>query len=357
MPDWQHCNTPHVKGKASHFSFSSPHFLCSCSLLFYSTCTTVRYLTVNFSTHPNCLVTVCFRYILYDKNDFDTVHTINYLYSYYRKMSRALLKRHLECPVCFEVFGKKVFQCKKGHSFCSICSETLDRCPTCTEAFSGARNFILEAIMRDMKDEEENGPRSSTPPTPKIAGPSSDASSSSLKFWCRSGCGARLSLAKLYSHLGSNHGEFYSEYKFTFSKKKKELFVFYDFDLVPTNADTYRYFRIPGTGLFALIFRVEDIVAGKRRCYCWIQRASVDYEARKFSVTMTAMMFDDMEAEYTDYVHGEQFTEDYIMSRRVCLFVEVPINHMNTLSIDMRIFETKRGLDDRRNYKTSWYEC
>ena len=44
----------------------------------------------------------------------------------------AILKRALECPVCFET--PKVgplYQCKNGHILCSGCIEKVRECPQC----------------------------------------------------------------------------------------------------------------------------------------------------------------------------------------------------------------------------------
>lgn len=59
------------------------------------------------------------------------------------------LDRHtlalLECPVCAETMISSIYQCKRGHSFCEMCTKKLARCPTCKQAMTNALNYALMA--------------------------------------------------------------------------------------------------------------------------------------------------------------------------------------------------------------------
>ena len=56
-----------------------------------------------------------------------------------------------ECPVCFNVIKKKVYQCVNGHILCPECYSQVQVCPTCRIAFSRKpiRNLVLEQIISE----------------------------------------------------------------------------------------------------------------------------------------------------------------------------------------------------------------
>ena len=56
-----------------------------------------------------------------------------------------------ECPVCFDVIKKKVYQCVNGHVLCPECYSQVQVCPTCRIALSRKpiRNLALEQIISE----------------------------------------------------------------------------------------------------------------------------------------------------------------------------------------------------------------
>jgi len=69
-------------------------------------------------------------------------------------LSRAVdedLLKDLECPVCMEYMVPPITLCTNGHSICSKCRESVQRCPTCRAEFSVIRNVVLENIVRRRK--------------------------------------------------------------------------------------------------------------------------------------------------------------------------------------------------------------
>ncbi|KAB0796584.1 hypothetical protein PPYR_10645 [Photinus pyralis] len=70
-----------------------------------------------------------------------------------------------ECPICFEVFPDKIFQCMCGHSLCESCSAITIRCPICNDYMTTIRNFTLEALI----EESRKKPHTSVTKTPKPA--------------------------------------------------------------------------------------------------------------------------------------------------------------------------------------------
>ncbi|XP_055299867.1 uncharacterized protein LOC129567237 isoform X2 [Sitodiplosis mosellana] len=63
----------------------------------------------------------------------------------------------LLCPVCFEMFEGRILQCSQGHSVCEGCVKKINRnlnhneCPQCRGAFVGTRNYILEEMVKQLK--------------------------------------------------------------------------------------------------------------------------------------------------------------------------------------------------------------
>ena len=59
----------------------------------------------------------------------------------------AILKRALECPVCFETpQAGPLYQCKNGHILCSGCIAKVQECPQCRAKLpaSRIRNIFAE---------------------------------------------------------------------------------------------------------------------------------------------------------------------------------------------------------------------
>lgn len=58
----------------------------------------------------------------------------------------------LLCPVCFEMFEGRIFQCSQGHSVCERCKGHLNNeCPQCRGPFVGTRNYVLEEMVKQLK--------------------------------------------------------------------------------------------------------------------------------------------------------------------------------------------------------------
>ncbi|CAK9810526.1 E3 ubiquitin-protein ligase Siah1 [Anthophora plagiata] len=58
----------------------------------------------------------------------------------------------LACPVCLEVPGSKILQCKSGHHICHFCHKKLAVCPLCKAEIVEVRLFVLENIIQHLKD-------------------------------------------------------------------------------------------------------------------------------------------------------------------------------------------------------------
>ena len=59
----------------------------------------------------------------------------------------AALLKQLECPVCLSTMMPPIRQCLNGHTVCSDCSISMDKCPICRVAGSPAiRNLALEQM-------------------------------------------------------------------------------------------------------------------------------------------------------------------------------------------------------------------
>uniref|UniRef100_A0A1Y1MGY7 E3 ubiquitin-protein ligase Sina-like RING finger domain-containing protein n=1 Tax=Photinus pyralis TaxID=7054 RepID=A0A1Y1MGY7_PHOPY len=60
--------------------------------------------------------------------------------------------RSAECPICFHVFPGKIFMCISGHSLCESCWEITIRCAICNEYMTSMRNFTVEALIKEFKE-------------------------------------------------------------------------------------------------------------------------------------------------------------------------------------------------------------
>lgn len=272
------------------------------------------------------------------------------------QMSLVSLQTHLGCPVCSKLFNRIVL-CKKGHSVCGTCGGALDRCPICCEVFlgPGSRNFTLEEVIRDLKELKMHLKTTPPPETAHHTAPPKLKKSKPL-YLCRSGCGVQLAGAdQLYFHLHSYHGESYDAEcaGFTFRNEK-------DFNppkiWFTTSSDSFKYFKIKHSGLFALLFRVKHYDE-YRQIFCWVYKPIKEMKAREFSFTLKAPIYDNYEAEFSDYVHGEQSSDVDVMSERTCLSFELPY-HVTEVNVDMVIYKTtSRLLNDNRKTLTKFFNC
>lgn len=64
----------------------------------------------------------------------------------------AILAESIVCPVCLNIYGAKIQQCRLGHSVCNSCFAHLTECPTCRDRFDPAvRNHTLEGVMAKLR--------------------------------------------------------------------------------------------------------------------------------------------------------------------------------------------------------------
>ncbi|CAL8130076.1 unnamed protein product [Orchesella dallaii] len=54
-----------------------------------------------------------------------------------------------DCPICFEVPEKEIYQCPDGHTVCNVCISKLTECPTCRTKYGTKRirSRVLEALL------------------------------------------------------------------------------------------------------------------------------------------------------------------------------------------------------------------
>ncbi|ODM95399.1 Ubiquitin carboxyl-terminal hydrolase 7 [Orchesella cincta] len=56
-----------------------------------------------------------------------------------------------QCPICYELPRKEVYQCMNGHIICHLCKPNVNACPQCTVKFEVAtdisRNRALETVL------------------------------------------------------------------------------------------------------------------------------------------------------------------------------------------------------------------
>nr|CAI5831327.1 unnamed protein product [Callosobruchus analis] len=56
---------------------------------------------------------------------------------------------NLECPICYNEFGERIYLCPSGHSLCETCSPILAYCPLCRLRIQDVvRNYTLEKITK-----------------------------------------------------------------------------------------------------------------------------------------------------------------------------------------------------------------
>ncbi len=64
------------------------------------------------------------------------------------------IKDRLQCPICFEIPLKEIYQCENGHTFCDECAKGIrNMCPQCRMSLGNKkiRNRALEALLDVMK--------------------------------------------------------------------------------------------------------------------------------------------------------------------------------------------------------------
>lgn len=68
-------------------------------------------------------------------------------------LQQSTLGESLQCPVCFELFANRIYQCSEGHSVCEKCRSQLHdgKCPQCRCSYTGTRNYLLENIVQQLK--------------------------------------------------------------------------------------------------------------------------------------------------------------------------------------------------------------
>ncbi|VEN55132.1 unnamed protein product [Callosobruchus maculatus] len=73
---------------------------------------------------------------------------------YSKKESNASRSSGIECPICFNDLGEKIYLCSTGHSFCSDCYVNIEQCPICgfRTTDNTIRNFALEEILRKRRN-------------------------------------------------------------------------------------------------------------------------------------------------------------------------------------------------------------
>ncbi|XP_053436111.1 E3 ubiquitin-protein ligase SIAH1-like [Nycticebus coucang] len=55
-----------------------------------------------------------------------------------------------ECVVCFDYVLPPIFQCQRGHLFCSNCRQKLTSCPTCWGPLGTIRNLAMEKVANSV---------------------------------------------------------------------------------------------------------------------------------------------------------------------------------------------------------------
>ncbi|XP_068309443.1 E3 ubiquitin-protein ligase SINAT5-like [Pyrus communis] len=69
-----------------------------------------------------------------------------------RALSPATTVRELlECPVCSKSMFPPIHQCPNGHTLCSICKLTVNRCPACREKLGDIRCLALEKVAESLE--------------------------------------------------------------------------------------------------------------------------------------------------------------------------------------------------------------
>lgn len=271
-------------------------------------------------------------------------------------MPLAALQTHLECPVCYELFDR-IVQCMKGHSVCIVCSQDLDRCPICREVYLGTRNFALEDVIRKLKELKEEAAAKNVvvpvqpniPKKPIVPAPIQGQG----QFLCRvNNCGCRLPICRLHNHLRTVHPASYKSYRWQFNAQNPEFRINMIFS---SNTSKTDYLQINNAGLFAVVFKVQNVLHGKRPVFCWVQAACGNHDAREFSFRLTVIMSRRYHLEYSDYVHGDQSDEAYIQLKKTCMSFNAPL-YMNNITFALDIFRTVRPRGSPRGITTYWHD-
>ena len=95
------------------------------------------------------------------KNDMDTVKTesrcgifsCHFLISTTLCISRCVLLKEAECPVCLQEMTGRIWQCESGHLLCETCHNRPEvaTCPTCRAQFMG-RATAVEQIVKTIRN-------------------------------------------------------------------------------------------------------------------------------------------------------------------------------------------------------------
>ncbi|XP_067014737.2 probable E3 ubiquitin-protein ligase sinah [Anabrus simplex] len=61
-----------------------------------------------------------------------------------------VLRKMLECRVCFNQMEPPIEMCKNGHDLCNACKSKLNQCPLCSAEFTNVRNRALEDMTENI---------------------------------------------------------------------------------------------------------------------------------------------------------------------------------------------------------------
>ncbi|XP_043282080.1 E3 ubiquitin-protein ligase Siah1-like [Venturia canescens] len=62
------------------------------------------------------------------------------------------LRNLLDCPICFHLPTKKIYQCVEGHHVCQGCIPKLSVCPQCFQPWSSSRNRLVEHLCLKLSE-------------------------------------------------------------------------------------------------------------------------------------------------------------------------------------------------------------
>lgn len=88
-----------------------------------------------------------------NNNDFNCFYSILFALIHTLVTTQSTLGASLQCPVCYEMFGTRIYQCCQGHSVCERCYGKISntQCPQCRSNYMGTRNYMLEKMIESLK--------------------------------------------------------------------------------------------------------------------------------------------------------------------------------------------------------------